>query len=136
MQSLHVRKKVLWVASSSLPDNYVDIDSFLSDMIIKGETTERRFAEVAYASIAISQQFSIAAIAASVPAHLYLGRLPPQSLLVVCLILLGIGYLSCFLLGGHLLGGSLWRGARQVSPGLGLGWILDEFKFKFKFEFG
>ena len=107
-------RKVLW-ESSSLPDNHVDFDSFLSDMVIMGHVSERKFIEISYASIAISQQVSTAVIAAAIPAHLIHGHLAAHSLLVLCLFLLGTGYISCYLLGGHLLGGSLWRGVRQST---------------------
>lgn len=119
-----MRKKVLW-ERTSLPDNHLDLDRFLADMVISGPQQERKFWHVSYASIAITQQVSTAVIGAAVPAHLIRGDLDSKSLLVICLVLLATGYLSCYLLGGHILGGSLKRGVRQCLLMIGSVYFLS-----------
>uniref|UniRef100_A0A383WEY0 Phosphatidylinositol N-acetylglucosaminyltransferase subunit C n=1 Tax=Tetradesmus obliquus TaxID=3088 RepID=A0A383WEY0_TETOB len=105
-------EKVLW-RKQPYPDNYVD-DSFLQHMVVNADVPQRDFWQVALGSAAVSQQLATVVAAVSVPVHLRLGLLQGGSLLLLNVALLLLGYAVCGLLGGHVLGGSLRRGVRQV----------------------
>ncbi|PNW87119.1 hypothetical protein CHLRE_02g109850v5 [Chlamydomonas reinhardtii] len=104
-------EKVLW-KPQPFPDNYVD-HTFLQHLVVNDAVPRRRYWPVVLASTAVTQQMSCVVAAAAVPLHLQAGRTGPRQLLAACGVLLLLGYATCAVLGGQLLGGSLARGVRQ-----------------------
>ncbi|KAG2449226.1 hypothetical protein HYH02_005972 [Chlamydomonas schloesseri] len=104
-------EKVLW-KRQPFPDNYVD-HTFLEHLVVNDAVPRRRYWPVVLASTAVTQQMSCVAAAAAVTLHLQAGRTGPWELLAACGVLLLLGYATCAVLGGQLLGGSVARGVRQ-----------------------
>ncbi|GLC47210.1 hypothetical protein PLESTB_001457400 [Pleodorina starrii] len=104
-------EKALW-KKQGLPDNYTDA-TFLQHLVVNASVPPRSYWPVALASAAVTQQLSCVVAAAAVPLHLAAGRIDAGGVLVACAVLLALGYGTCALLGGHLLGGSVARGVRQ-----------------------
>ncbi|KAG2436275.1 hypothetical protein HXX76_006586 [Chlamydomonas incerta] len=110
-------EKVLW-KRQPFPDNYVD-HTFLQHLVVNDAVPRRRYWPVVLASTAVTQQMSCVVAAAAVPLHLHAGRAGPMQLLAACGVLLLLGYTTCAVLGGQLLGGSMARGVRQCVLLLG-----------------
>ncbi|EFJ51854.1 hypothetical protein VOLCADRAFT_87448 [Volvox carteri f. nagariensis] len=104
-------KKTLW-KRQNCQDNYTD-RTFLQHLVINASVPPRSYWPVALASTAVTQQLSCVVAAAAVPLHLHAGRLGVGTVLLTCGLLLALGYGTCALLGGQLLGGSVARGVRQ-----------------------
>ncbi|KAF5843860.1 phosphatidylinositol N-acetylglucosaminyltransferase subunit C [Dunaliella salina] len=99
--------------SSSAPNASLCMPLPLRPQVLNAHVPERSYWSVVVASAAITQQLCTVVAAVAVPVHLRAGNISAQQLLVVCSLLLVLGYATCAVLGNHLLGGSLARGARQ-----------------------
>ncbi|GBF92993.1 phosphatidylinositol N-acetylglucosaminyltransferase subunit C [Raphidocelis subcapitata] len=108
-----VWEKVLW-RRQPYPDNYTD-PTFLQALVVNADVPRRAFARVALGSAAVTQQLSAVAAALAVAAHLRLGAVSAGSVLALSAGMLLFGYAICCFVGGHVLGGSLRRGLRQVT---------------------
>ncbi|GLI63663.1 hypothetical protein VaNZ11_006700 [Volvox africanus] len=80
-----------------------------SPKVINASIPPRSYWPVALASTAVTQQLSCVIMAAAVPLHLHAGRMSAHGVLIACVLLMALGYGTCALLGGHLLGGSVVR---------------------------
>lgn len=82
--------------------------------VLNADVPRRSYWRVAYGSAAVVQQLATAVVVtAAVPLHLRRGGLAPGRVLSAAGVLLLLAHGACRLLGGHVLGGSLGRGARQ-----------------------
>ena len=106
-------QKVLWKAQP-FPDNHTDA-TFLRDLVVNADVPLRDAWQVFLGSASVAQQASVVAAAAAVPVHLRRGSLAAPAVLAACGVLLGLGYAVCCAFGGHVLGGSPRRGARQAA---------------------
>lgn len=106
-------EKVLW-RRQPFPDNYTD-PTFLQALVVNADVPRRDFRQVALGSAAITQQLSAVTAALAVAAHLRIGTISAHSVLVLSAAMVLTGYIVCCFVGGHVLGGSLSRGVRQVS---------------------
>lgn len=104
---------MLWKAQP-FPDNHTDA-TFLRELVVNADVPSRDAWQVFLGSAAVAQQASVVAAAAAVPAHLRRGSLTSGEVLAACAALLACGYGVCCVIGGHVLGGSLRRGARQAA---------------------
>ncbi|KAJ9518209.1 hypothetical protein QJQ45_010137 [Haematococcus lacustris] len=131
-------EKVLW-KQQPFPDSYTP-PSFLVELVVNAAVPRRQYWPVVLSSCAITQQLAVVVASCAVAAQLKAGILDATHLLLTCTLLMtageqgsgcvclhlctcdvtwqflldmAAGYITCAALGGHLLGGSLVRGARQ-----------------------
>ncbi|KAL6753573.1 phosphatidylinositol N-acetylglucosaminyltransferase subunit C [Haematococcus lacustris] len=104
-------EKVLW-KQQPFPDSYTP-PSFLVELVVNAAVPRRQYWPVVLSSCAITQQLAVMVASCAVAAQLKAGILDATHLLLTCTLLMTAGYITCAALGGHLLGGSLVRGARQ-----------------------
>jgi lipopolysaccharide export LptBFGC system permease protein LptF len=75
--------------------------------VINADVPQRDYWQVVLGSTAVTQQFCTVAAAVATPMHMRQERFSAQGVLLLCAVLLLVGYTVCIIVGGHILGGSL-----------------------------
>lgn len=78
-----------------------------ASQVINADVPQRDYWQVVLGSTAVTQQFCTVAAAVATPMHMRQERFSAEGVLLLCAVLLLVGYTVCIMVGGHVLGGSL-----------------------------